>query len=664
MKNTYQIENLNNPKTAIEIEDILNMDDHISYASINFNKKRITIESNLNNNEYNYIKRLIKQIDKELNIINPNKKNNNEIVLIIISIIMGIAFGILGLITNIKLLVIISYILILTDIITKTIIDITENKKINIGIIVIISSIVIYFTNYLKEGLILVTLYELSKILEIILKEISNYNIDRYTNYKTDKVTIKRNDEEITINPENINKGDIIIVSVGEKIPVDGIIKDGTSTIDTSFLTGHSNIKKVTEEDLVYSGCTNLFDTIEIEALSDYDNSIATYTYETINESFKTKIKKDPYYRINLIITILIVLISITYLLVSIFLNKDLNNTIYKTISIFLLAETSANIISIPILYNIGVALSEHRGIIIKDRNLISKLFKTKEIIFSKTNLFTKDNNKEYSLTIHNKKYSKNRILDYYAKGEYSAAKPFTNVIEYYDLKPTRRGITDYKETKNTISYIYKKDKIEIELKNKNTYLLNINDKLISTLEIKEGIKEQALITIEELKKDNIKTLLITDEEESSIKTLSNNINIDTIKYELNTDQRYIELKEELIHTKGTILFISNNKEDASSLELSDIGISLNCYNNKYLSSASDISIKDEDLTKIITLLKISKKINKNIIINLIISYILKIILSILLIFNILYIPIIILVNIFISIITILNTNKLIIRKV
>jgi Cd2+/Zn2+-exporting ATPase len=577
---------------------------------------------------------------------------------------MGIAFGILGLITNIKLLVIISYILILTDIITKTIIDITENKKINIGIIVIISSIVIYFTNYLKEGLILVTLYELSKILEIILKEISNYNIDRYTNYKTDKVTIKRNDEEITINPENINKGDIIIVSVGEKIPVDGIIKDGTSTIDTSFLTGHSNIKKVTEEDLVYSGCTNLFDTIEIEALSDYDNSIATYTYETINESFKTKIKKDPYYRINLIITILIVLISITYLLVSIFLNKDLNNTIYKTISIFLLAETSANIISIPILYNIGVALSEHRGIIIKDRNLISKLFKTKEIIFSKTNLFTKDNNKEYSLTIHNKKYSKNRILDYYAKGEYSAAKPFTNVIEYYDLKPTRRGITDYKETKNTISYIYKKDKIEIELKNKNTYLLNINDKLISTLEIKEGIKEQALITIEELKKDNIKTLLITDEEESSIKTLSNNINIDTIKYELNTDQRYIELKEELIHTKGTILFISNNKEDASSLELSDIGISLNCYNNKYLSSASDISIKDEDLTKIITLLKISKKINKNIIINLIISYILKIILSILLIFNILYIPIIILVNIFISIITILNTNKLIIRKV
>lgn len=664
MKNTYQIENLNNPKTAIEIEDILNMDDHISYASINFNKKRITIESNLNNNEYNYLKRLLKKIDKELNILNPNKKNNNEIVLIIISIIMGIAFGILGLITNIKLLVIISYILILTDTLTKTIIDITENKKINIGIIVIISSIVIYFTNYLKEGLILVSLYELSKILEIILKEISNYNIERYTNYKTDKVTIKRNDEEITINPENINKGDIIIVSIGEKIPVDGIIKSGTSTIDTSFLTGHSNIKKVTEEDLVYSGCINLFDTIEIEALSDYDNSIATYTYETINDSFKTKIKKDPYYKINNLITIIIILISIIYLSVSIFLNKELNNTLYKTISIFLLAETSANIISIPILYNIGVALSEHRGIIIKDRNYISKLFKTKEIIFSKTNLFTKDNNKEYSLTIHNKKYSKNRVLDYYAKGEYSAAKPFTNVIEYYDLKPTRRGITDYKETKNTISYIYKKDKIEIELKNKNTYLLNINDKLISTLEIKEGIKEQALITIEELKKENIKTLLITDEEESSIKTLSNNINIDTIKYELNTDQRYIELKEELIHTKGNIIFVSNNKEDASSLELSDIGISLNCYNNKYLSSASDISIKDEELTKIITLLKISKKINKNIIINLIISYLLKIILSILLIFNILYIPIIILVNIFISIITILNTNKLIIRKV
>ena len=664
MKNTYQIENLNNPKTAIEIEDILNMDDHISYASINFNKKRITIESNLNNNEYNYLKRLLKKIDKELNILNPNKKNNNEIVLIIISIIMGIAFGILGLITNIKLLVIISYILILTDTLTKTIIDITENKKINIGIIVIISSIVIYFTNYLKEGLILVSLYELSKILEIILKEISNYNIERYTNYKTDKVTIKRNDEEITINPENINKGDIIIVSIGEKIPVDGIIKNGTSTIDTSFLTGHSNIKKVTEEDLVYSGCINLFDTIEIEALSDYDNSIATYTYETINDSFKTKIKKDPYYKINNLITIIIILISIIYLSISIFLNKELNNTLYKTISIFLLAETSANIISIPILYNIGVALSEHRGIIIKDRNYISKLFKTKEIIFSKTNLFTKDNNKEYSLTIHNKKYSKNRVLDYYAKGEYSAAKPFTNVIEYYDLKPTRRGITDYKETKNTISYIYKKDKIEIELKNKNTYLLNINDKLISTLEIKEGIKEQALITIEELKKENIKTLLITDEEESSIKTLSNNINIDTIKYELNTDQRYIELKEELIHTKGNIIFVSNNKEDASSLELSDIGISLNCYNNKYLSSASDISIKDEELTKIITLLKISKKINKNIIINLIIAYILKIILSILLIFDILYIPIIILVNIFISIITILNTNKLIIRKV
>ena len=664
MKNSYQIENLNNPKTAIEIEDLLNMDDHISYVTINFNKKRIIVESNLGSNEYIYIKKLLKEIDKELILINPNKKNNNEIFLIIISIILGTILGILGLKTNINLLVIISYIIIITNIITKIIIDLIDNKVLRKEIIIVIVSIGIYFTNYLKEGLIIVLLYELSQILKIILEEITNKNIEKFTTNKIDKVTIKRDNSEIIINPENINKGDIIVIKSGDKIPVEGIVKKGTTTIDTSTLTGKSTIKKVKEGDIVNSGCNNLFNTIEIEATSDYENSISTITKDTIESSIKKPLKKEPYIKINNIISIIIIIISILYCLISILiLDKNIKETIYYTLSILLIAETTNSIITIPILYNIGVVISEYRGIIIKDRNNISKLFNIKKVIFSKTNIFTKEKNKEYYLNIKNKKYSKHRILNYYAKGEYSAAKPFTNVIDYYDIKPSRRGITEYKETKKTITYIYKKELIEIEMINDKQYNLSINNKLVSELCVKEGFKEEALITLEQLNKYNIKSLIITDEEEDNIKDISKELNIDSIKYGLNNDEKYIELKQELIRTKGNTIYISNELRDASSLEISDIGITLNSYNNRIVSLSSDISIKDDDLTKLITLLNIIKKIKKSILIHLLLSYIIKLILIILLILNIIYVPIIILIDIFITIITILDSNRLIIGK-
>ena len=664
MKNSYQIENLNNPKTAIEIEDLLNMDDHISYVTINFNKKRIIVESNLGSNEYIYIKKLLKEIDKELILINPNKKNNNEIFLIIISIILGTILGVLGLKTNINLLVIISYIIIITNIITKIIIDLIDNKVLRKEIIIVIVSIGIYFTNYLKEGLIIVLLYELSQILKIILEEITNKNIEKFTTNKIDKVTIKRDNSEIIINPENINKGDIIVIKSGDKIPVEGIVKKGTTTIDTSTLTGKSTIKKVKEGDIVNSGCNNLFNTIEIEATSDYENSISTITKDTIESSIKKPLKKEPYIKINNIISIIIIIISVLYCLISILiLDKNIKETIYYTLSILLIAETTNSIITIPILYNIGVVISEYRGIIIKDRNNISKLFNIKKVIFSKTNIFTKEKNKEYYLNIKNKKYSKHRILNYYAKGEYSAAKPFTNVIDYYDIKPSRRGITEYKETKKTITYIYKKELIEIEMINDKQYNLSINNKLVSELCVKEGFKEEALITLEQLNKYNIKSLIITDEEEDNIKDISKELNIDSIKYGLNNDEKYIELKQELIRTKGNTIYISNELRDASSLEISDIGITLNSYNNRIVSLSSDISIKDDDLTKLITLLNIIKKIKKSILIHLLISYIIKLILIILLILNIIYVPIIILIDIFITIITILDSNRLIIGK-
>ena len=664
MKNSYQIENLNNPKTAIEIEDLLNMDDHISYVTINFNKKRIIVESNLGSNEYIYIKKLLKEIDKELILINPNKKNNNEIFLIIISIILGTILGILGLKTNINLLVIISYIIIITNIITKIIIDLIDNKVLRKEIIIVIVSIGIYFTNYLKEGLIIVLLYELSQILKIILEEITNKNIEKFTTNKIDKVTLKRDNSDIIINPENINKGDIIVIKSGDKIPVEGIVKKGTTTIDTSTLTGKSTIKKVKEGDIVNSGCNNLFNTIEIEATSDYENSISTITKDTIESSIKKPLKKEPYIKINNIISIIIIIISVLYCLISILiLDKNIKETIYYTLSILLIAETTNSIITIPILYNIGVVISEYRGIIIKDRNNISKLFNIKKVIFSKTNIFTKEKNKEYYLNIKNKKYSKHRILNYYAKGEYSAAKPFTNVIDYYDIKPSRRGITEYKETKKTITYIYKKELIEIEMINDKQYNLSINNKLVSELCVKEGFKEEALITLEQLNKYNIKSLIITDEEEDNIKDISKELNIDSIKYGLNNDEKYIELKQELIRTKGNTIYISNELRDASSLEISDIGITLNSYNNRIVSLSSDISIKDDDLTKLITLLNIIKKIKKSILIHLLLSYIIKLILIILLILNIIYVPIIILIDIFITIITILDSNRLIIGK-
>ena len=670
MKNIYVLKNLNSPKTAIEIEDHLNESEGVISASINFNKSFLIIETKISNKEKPYISNLIKDISNDVKIVNPNVSNNNTIALIIIFIGLGIILGSLGIIYSIKILILLSFFFLLTNKTINLINTIKKTYSLNEDIIFILTGISFYFVNKPLEGLILLTLMNLLDITKILINNKHSKYIEKHINIKYDLVNVIKDGKEYTVNPETIRIGDTIVSRAGETIAVDGIIRKGSSTINTEYQSGYPNLTKVTVNDRVYSGTINLLGDIEIETITDFDNSTANRTTNLLKESLNTKIKKDNYLKIPKYLSITIIIIGILYsIIMPLFFNLPVKETLYRFFSLLFISETSSIFLSVPLLYNIAVYESSTKGIIIKDHNFIKSLHYLKKVIFNNTSLFSKEKTKDYILQILNKHYSKNIILEYYSKGEKITKKPLTNVSEYYDIVTSKRGVKNIQLEHNSIYYEYKKDKILIgdyhilDNPEKDNYIyLKINNKLVSKITLKETVEENIINTLNELNNLNIKTYLLTSKNKEKINNITSDLNIDEIRYNLNFDQKYLNLKNEIISTKGLVALIGSNKYDASALELSDIGISIYGIEND-ASSSSDIIIKDKDLTKLIKTINIANKINKRVLNNILLYSIIKIILVILSLLGLNRIYIIPIMCIIIILLTTFNIKKILKSK-
>jgi len=660
MKKVYKLKNLDNPNTAIEIEDSLSIKEGVVSVALNYSTSSLYIETNYGSKEPYLISSLIRKIDKNIRIINPDEYKNNVIAFTIIFIGIGLTLGTLGLVLDIKLLILLSYILIQGNSIIREAVYFKERKYFNQNIINILASIAIFITHRYLEGLILITVLEISNIIRVLI----NYKYDKYFEDSLiidyDLVDIKRSDNIIRTSPESIQKGDIIITRVGEIIPIDGNIVKGTATINTEFQTGKSNMIKLSKGDYVLSGNMVLNGLLEIEATTDFEHSIANRTINILNDSINTPLEKNRFIKTIKSTSLLLIIISFIYLLIStLVFSKDIEIALYNTLSILLLTEVTSSIISIPIIYNIVVLKLSKIGIIIKNHNTISSISKIREIIFNNSTIFSKKKNKDYVLKVLNKKYNKDEILDYYAKSEQLAGNIYTDVIGYYEIPSSRRGIRNYELLKhNIIYYECNKDKIYVgdyhllDTKKKDDYIyLKINNKIVAKLTTKENVKEDTINTIEDLKNNNIKTILYTTQDEHNVKAIVSDLNIDEIKYKLNFDDKYLNLKEEIIHNKNITCLIGSTKNDVSSLELADIGISLYGIDNP-ITTSSDIVFKDGELNKLIELINNSNKANNRIKSNIILSLIIKLILLILIIIGINKVFIIPIISIILYILT------------
>ena len=625
MKYKYNIKNLDCANCAKKIEETLNKDKNIKSASVNFAKQTVTVETNISD-PFNYVKDILENIEPDAILSKEEiKETKNKDIY---RILLGAFLGILGIIIkNPKylsmILILLAYIILLYRTLTTAIKQL-KNKTINENFLVTISTIGAYLLGETHEGLMVIFLYEIGKMLESKAVNKSRNSVAELMNIKEEISNLKDNNKIKVVPTTEIKVGDIIVVKEGERVPLDGIVVKGETMLDTSALTGESLPISVSIGDKVLSGSINKGGVLEIKVSSLYKDSTVNKILELVENATERKTKVETIvskYSSKYTIGVIIIAI-LTALFLPLFTNMTYTDSIYKGLTILVISCPCAIAISIPLSYFSGIGAASKEGILIKGSNYLDSIKDIKEIVFDKTGTITTGEFYISKINIHDKKYTEDQIMEIFAGGESLSNHPIAkSVLKNYTKEINHEDIKDYKEVSGKgIEFTYKKDKVRIgnakfcknKEENSNIYLM-INNSIVADLEIKDEIKKDVVNTMQELKNMNINIHMFTGDTKEKATEIAQQVGIYNINYSMLPSDKYTYL-EEIIKKKtekSIVSFVGDGINDAPVLKLSDLGISMGSLGTDSAIEASDVVIMNDNLEKIVTAINISKKTNK-----------------------------------------------------
>lgn len=625
MKYKYNIKDLDCANCAKKIEETLNKDKNIKSASINFAKQTVTVETNISD-PFNYVKDIVEKIEPDAILSKEEiKETKNKDIY---RILLGAFLGVLGIIIKTPkylsmILILLAYIILLYRTLTTAIKQL-KNKTINENFLVTISTIGAYLLGETHEGLMVIFLYEIGKMLESKAVNKSRNSVAELMNIKEETSNLKDNNKIKVVPTTEIKVGDIIVVKEGERVPLDGIVVNGETMLDTSALTGESLPVSVSIGDKVLSGSINKGGVLEIKVSSLYKDSTVNKILELVENATERKTKVETIvskYSSKYTIGVIIIAI-LTALFPPLFTNMTYTDSIYKGLTILVISCPCAIAISIPLSYFSGIGAASKEGILIKGSNYLDSIKDIKEIVFDKTGTITTGEFYISKINIHDKKYTEDQIMEIFAGGESLSNHPIAkSVLKNYTKEINHEDIKDYKEVSGKgIEFTYKKDKVRIgnakfcknKEENSNIYLM-INNSLVADLEIKDEIKKDVVNTMQELKKMNINIHMFTGDTKEKATEIAQQVGIDNINYSMLPSDKYTYL-EEIIKKKtekSIVSFVGDGINDAPVLKLSDLGISMGSLGTDSAIEASDVVIMNDNLEKIVTAINISKKTNK-----------------------------------------------------
>lgn len=625
MKYKYNIKDLDCANCAKKIEETLNKDKNIKSASINFAKQTVTVETNISD-PFNYVKDIVEKIEPDAILSKEEiKETKNKDIY---RILLGAFLGILGIIIKTPkylsmILILLAYIILLYRTLTTAIKQL-KNKTINENFLVTISTIGAYLLGETHEGLMVIFLYEIGKMLESKAVNKSRNSVAELMNIKEETSNLKDNNKIKVVPTTEIKVGDIIVVKEGERVPLDGIVVKGETMLDTSALTGESLPVSVSTSDNVLSGSINKGGILEIKVSSIYKDSTVNKILELVENATERKTKVETIvskYSSKYTIGVIIIAI-LTALFLPLFTNMTYTDSIYKGLTILVISCPCAIAISIPLSYFSGIGAASKEGILIKGSNYLDSIKDIKEIVFDKTGTITTGEFYISKINIHDKKYTEDQIMEIFAGGESLSNHPIAkSVLKNYTKEINHEDIKDYKEVSGKgIEFTYKKDKVRIgnakfcknKEENSNIYLM-INNSLVADLEIKDEIKKDVVNTIQKLKNMNINIHMFTGDTKEKATEIAQQVGIDNINYSMLPSDKYTCL-EEIIKKKtekSIVSFVGDGINDAPVLKLSDLGISMGSLGTDSAIEASDVVIMNDNLEKIVTAINISKKTNK-----------------------------------------------------
>lgn len=672
-KYTYDIKKLDCANCAREVEESLNQNKDFLDVKVNFATSKISYKSE-KEFEISELNKLIKKVEPDAYVVtsNEDKKNNYSLI----SLILGVSIGCLAYFLNIpsnlkKILFIISYILLLSKTFTVAIKVLIKNKTVNENMLITISSIGAFLLGNVLEGMMVVVLYLIGKILEEKAIANSRKNIKELMDITEPNANLVQNNVVEVVSTTEVKVGDILLVKKGEKVPVDGKLISEKGSFDSSSLTGEAMLLNLSKGDNVLSGYINQGEVIKLEVTSTYENSTVYKILELIELGENKKTKTETLVnKISKVYTPVVMFLSllIIFLLPLIF-NTSFSKSIYRALTFLVISCPCAIAISVPLSYFTSLGSLSREGVLVKGSNYLDNLSNVKNIIFDKTGTLTKGMFSVNDIIVEDMdkldNYNVEDIKDILFKGESLSNHPIAkSIVKLCSYKINNKDIKNFKEISGTgISFNINNDFVTIgsnfECTKNGLIHMHINNKHVASIILKDEIKDNAKEVIDLLKNENIKTYMFTGDKKDISLEIANEIGIDEVKYEMLPSDKF-EFYDEVKNGSGITIFVGDGINDAPVLKRADIGISMGMLGSDSAIEASDIVLISDDISKIPYAIKKSKFTRHIITENLIFALLVKIIILILSLFGLTNMWFAVFADTGVTLLTILNTLRII----
>lgn len=667
MEKIFILKGLDCPNCSAKIEKEVGELAGVSSSSINLMKQSLTISV-----EEDALSLVTKQIETIVHSHEPDvtvteyiaessvstqetksEDYNNKIR--IIRLIAGALIFISGIISNefinvslpvYLIFLVLAYIILGGDVVIKAIKNITKGRIFDENFLMSLSTIGAFVIGEYPEAVAVMLFYQIGEYFQDLAVNRSRKSIANLMNIRPDFATVLRNGEQTIVSPKTVSIGEIIVVKPGEKIPLDGIILEGDSMLDTKALTGESVPRTVHKGDEALSGCVNQNGVLTIQVTKAFGESTVSKIIELVENASSRKAPTENfittfarYYTPVVVIFALILAVAPPLLF-----NAEWIEWIHRAFVFLVISCPCALVISIPLTFFGGIGAASKHGVLVKGSNYLEALNNVSTVVFDKTGTLTKGVFKVTEILPDNG-FTVERILEYGAKAEIYSNHPIAkSIIAAYEKDVDETNITDHKEISGY--------GISVTADNKN--ILAGNSKLMDTecihykpcdkagtkvyiavdgkyagcILIADEIKEDSKRAIAELKRIGIeKTVMLTGDDEMIGKAVSQELGLDEYYAQLLPDQKVekVELLESQKPLKSKLAFVGDGINDAPVLARADVGIAMGGVGSDAAIEAADVVLMTDEPSKLVEAIEVAKATKRIVVQNIVLALTVKV---------------------------------------
>ena len=563
-----------------------------------------------------------------------NKKQKKMLIRIIIAAVLIVVFSLLPAEGYLRfVLFMIPYLVIGYDILKKAFKGILNKQVFDENFLMAVATVGAILLGDYSEGVAVMLFYQIGELFQSYAVGKSRRNISELMDIRPDYANIEKDGTLEQVDPDEVEIGTIIVVQPGEKVPIDGVITEGTSTLNTSALTGESLPRDAKAGDEVISGCINMTGLLKIRTTKEFGESTVSKILELVENSSSRKSKSEnfiskfaKYYTPAVCYGALALAIIPPIILLIIGKPAMWGDWIYRALTFLVISCPCALVISIPLSFFAGIGGASNQGVLVKGSNYLETLAQTKYVVFDKTGTMTQG---VFEVSgIHHSEMPDEKLLEYAALAECSSSHPISKSLQKAYGKPIDRNrVTDIEEISGN-GVIAKVDGVSVAAG--NTKLMDrlgiayqdchhvgtvvhmaVDGKYAGHILISDIIKPHAKEAIAELKKAGIsKTVMLTGDSKRVADQVAKELGIQEVYSELLPADKVSKV-EELLHQKSEkdkLAFVGDGINDAPVLSRADIGIAMGALGSDAAIEAADIVLMDDDPLKISKAIKIARK--------------------------------------------------------